>query len=172
MGILSAILGWLQYHLGIRTDAASESGSLHGKVANVRGAITNQTTDLKNTLQKPRSAKYAGDFSTSETSSYQTALSVTGRGRLVNVWFSCNNSTSINKDNMKIIIDGTAIYSNVSLETQVIGYYGLCSPSITNDAFIKNASGLVDLNFKTSLEIQVLHRSGPSLTAYWIYELE
>lgn len=39
MGLISAIIGWLQYHLGLRTDAASASGSLHAKVVNANNHI-------------------------------------------------------------------------------------------------------------------------------------
>lgn len=35
-GLIGALIGWLSYHLGLRTDVADSSGSLHAKLAELR----------------------------------------------------------------------------------------------------------------------------------------
>lgn len=41
MGILSALIGWLGYHLGIRgLDTASATGSLHSKIMDVKNTLS------------------------------------------------------------------------------------------------------------------------------------
>lgn len=40
MGFISAIIGWLQYHLGLRTDTASSTGSLHAKTMDIKNSAT------------------------------------------------------------------------------------------------------------------------------------
>lgn len=50
-GVIGTILGWLGYQVGQRTDAASASGSVHAKLANITNKIgTTSDTRASNTL--------------------------------------------------------------------------------------------------------------------------
>lgn len=49
-GVIGTILGWVGYQLGMRTDTASATGSLHAKVKDVKSAVSNVQTSM----QKPR----------------------------------------------------------------------------------------------------------------------
>lgn len=50
-GVIGTILGWLGYQVGQRTDAASASGSVHAKLANITNKIgTTSDTRASNTI--------------------------------------------------------------------------------------------------------------------------
>lgn len=40
-GVIGTIIGWLGYHLGLRTDAASSTGSAHGKLGDIKSYLVN-----------------------------------------------------------------------------------------------------------------------------------
>lgn len=51
-GMIGALIGWLSYHLGLRTDAASSTGSLHAKVKYLSSTQVGDSADVRtdNTL--------------------------------------------------------------------------------------------------------------------------
>jgi len=51
-GVIGTVLGWLGYSVGLRDDAASESGSLHGKLKDVKNRVDTLTSNIDLTLPK------------------------------------------------------------------------------------------------------------------------
>jgi hypothetical protein len=45
--LIAIIIGWLQTHEGLITDAASSSGSLHAKIENLRLNVIGDTSDVR-----------------------------------------------------------------------------------------------------------------------------
>lgn len=166
MGLISAIIGWLQYHLGLRTDAASSSGSLHAKV-----------TELRNNYLPTELAKYPklrgygskGAYSTSSTS-YVTALNVSGKGCLKILTFFQNVKMSV-----KLTIDGTEVFYGLSQDTGSIALtIGSSITGADNGLFlVSGGSPLIDINFKTNLKIEIKTEETLGLArVFWYYEIE
>lgn len=88
MGLMAAIIGWLQYHLGLRTDAASSTGSLHAKMGNLNSQLASaQNTvvskfDLLRNTKPYAAAKYSGIPSWGTPA---TVLSISGSGYLTGI---------------------------------------------------------------------------------------
>ena len=164
MGIISAIIGWLQYHLGLRTDAASDSGSVHAKIAHIVGT-------LFPTLQKPRGLHGApGSFTTALTT-YQTALSITGRGRLVYLAAAtASNSTG----DIQIEIDGTLVaLASIGTTSGDLWYPDAQFPfNVLAATFASSGDPHVDMSFKESLVIYIKADMGGGAYVYWQYENE
>lgn len=59
MGLISAIIGWLQYHLGLRTDAADSTGSIHAKLTELISVllVTKYRTNASSNLQASSNAE-------------------------------------------------------------------------------------------------------------------
>lgn len=173
MGLISAIIGWLQYHLGLRTDAASSSGSLHGKMAELRTYLYSNIS----LVQKPRTTQVKGSFSTT-SSTFVTALSITGKGRLVILQgYSSSNASWI-----KIIVDGTTtIYSTIPNSSTMLypsrDFY--LHSGGEGEAFATPENGgahynMPPISYKSSLQIQLQASQSPlaSPVIYWVYEKE
>lgn len=86
MGIVSVIIGWLQYHLGLTDDPASSTGSLHAKTKDIKNALAilgnsaNVRTDntIMGWLASPIKSIQRGtiSFTVSDTSKTATISSV------------------------------------------------------------------------------------------------
>lgn len=81
-GVIGTILGWLGYQVGQRTDAASASGSVHAKLADIINKIgTTSDTRASNTLFGWSSSTIKSiqtgvtDMSTSATSRVDVTIS-------------------------------------------------------------------------------------------------
>lgn len=163
MGIISAIIGWLQYHLGLRTDTASATGSLHAKIAHIVGT-------LFPALQKPRGLHGApGSFTTALTT-YQTALSITGKGRLVYLAAAtASNSTGV----VQIEIDGALVcVGSIGTTSGVLWFPDNSFPISYSGTFTSSGNPHLDLSFKESLVIYIKADMGIGAYVYWQYENE
>jgi hypothetical protein len=165
MGLIAAIIGWLQYHLGLRTDAASASGSLHAKIGEVRTYLYNAI----NARQKPRGNLVVGSFGDIRSTGLVTVLNIAGRGELLSVWayMATHSSGSI-----KITIDGTVLatgsnpYYDDSFYLYPVNLFG----KYVTDA----ADSAVNIPFKSSLKIEcaLLQGSWNWFNVHWAYVLE
>jgi len=176
MGLIAAIIGWLQYHLGLRTDAASANGSLHAKVNNIASSTIPLARDNinanVNARQKPRGVTI-GNFSSSDSFNFVTALNISGTGALHMIFLY----TGSNGGTVRVTMDGVVV-SEGTTQTPSAGSYmwtytnGLWasgySPSL-NAYADSTASKSLDLPFKSGLKIEV--RSS-NITVYWAYSKE
>lgn len=78
-GLIGSLIGWLSYHLGIRgTDTASATGSLHGKVMDVKAALgTSGDNRASNTVMGWQSTQIKSWQRVTGTSSGTNDLSLT-----------------------------------------------------------------------------------------------
>ncbi len=164
MGLISAIIGWLQYHLGLRTDAASSSGSLHGKMAELRANYL--PTELPK-LQKPRGYGGVGFYRTTSTTPV-TALNISGRGALQGIYVHSSSSAQVF---LKITIDGEQFVHTASPWPGAAGFYTLKVGTYPFDLGAA-VSPFLTINFKSSLKIEIYVKATTTATVYWYYELE
>lgn len=172
MGILSALIGWLGYHLGLRTDAASATGSLHAKIENI-------VTNLIPTLQKPRAVHgvYGSLFNGVDTS-YTTALNVSGKGKLTRL---SAVTDALSPAYVKITVDGTIVawgratassgayhYPTSFMFFQVIEDDKLIFDTVANGGNAINA----EISYKSSLKIETKPDTNGHIQLYWQYEHE
>jgi hypothetical protein len=177
------ILAYIRKQVGLRTDPASEAGSLHAKIAELRAYIDTELAKI----QKPRAVAGApGSFLTDELT-YQTALNISGRGRLVSLGMYREYNAA---QAVKVTIDGnvvawgtgavTASGSNVWVvpTPQFVLAPGE-GPAGSSFGFALASAGgglWLDLSFKSSLKIETkkLPYEGFTNSAYvcWQYEIE
>jgi hypothetical protein len=140
------LLAWIRLQIGQRTDAASASGSVHAKVKDVKDTLA--------TIQKPRTSKEIGLFSSSSLgTNYVQAGLITGRGMLMELQFS-NSSGSVFGGNLRVTVDDTVVYTlpvNIAGNTTEYpnsGFYFGGDVSTTGNSY--NAM----LSFKNSLKLE------------------
>lgn len=104
--LIGAIIGWVGYHLGQRTDAASATGSAHGKLKDIKDYLSGTIVSTINTRQKPRKL-YSTVISTNETT-YQNLFNVSGPGRIIAIIFEGDNATG-ESAGVEVTLDGVLI---------------------------------------------------------------
>ena len=162
---------WL--NVGTPTDAASSSGSAHAKLSN-----------LQATLQKPRGPVGApGSFTTNQTS-WQTALNITGRGRLLALMASIASTSSSVYCSFRLTIDGNQItlgefvgVGTISATSQYpvdAFFFGTSETgNILFDIIANGKARNCEIDFKSSLVLELkTGTGGPSSTIKWLYEIE
>ena len=172
--VVGVVLGWLGYQVGLRTDVADATGSLHAKVAEAKNYIDASIA----TRQKPRGpVNIPQSFSTNSTS-YVTAYEVSGKGRLVGFAIFVANSDSGGGIRIKITVDGYVVVSDVAgIATNALQY--------PTDSFLAGADAAIvntfangggyrngELNFKSSLKIEIYNTAGAYTYLRWYAELE
>jgi len=157
--------------IGVRTDVASASGSLHAKIGEARSTLNNNI----NTRQKPRAAVAPGSFMTQQTS-YQTALNITGIGRLLGL---LDTAPTGGISLTKVTIDGIVVQESRNGNSGVVAYPDGAWRFTTDStayAWLTLANGgrpdFAELNFKQSLKIEYKSANGNPATLKWVYELE
>lgn len=117
-GLIGALIGWLSYHLGLRTDVASATGSLHAKIADLKtyvdtleslvGTASPGASGTDTLFKYLRKADFASKTFTTNapTASAQTntILSISGAGYIVSLYSNGAASWTIQ-------IDGGSIYT-------------------------------------------------------------
>ena len=153
------LLNFFRQQTGLKTDAASSSGSVHAKLKYLNDttvpAVTTNVNAVVNTRQKPRGL-VKGSGSTASTS-YVAVLNITAKGSLN--YATIDNSGSAATTYMKITIDGTMV-----LETSE---EGTTEHFITPYGDSATAPGALNWEFKTSLKIECRVSSG---TGYYTYQ--
>lgn len=170
------IFDFLRKQLGLKTDPADPAGSLHGKVSDLKSSLLTQIQ----TVQKPRGvASVLGSY-TVASSTLQTVLNITGKGRLIGLAVKSGNISS--RAIVRVTIDGNVVIYGKGDATTNIQYP-------TANILIESADGsqvifsdndatrgmhhILGLEFKTSLKIELSNSdSTVTQTVYWLYTKE
>ena len=178
---INKLLAFLRRQVGLRTDAASATGSLHGKVKHLNDttvpAVTTSVNANVNTRTAPRGvAGVPGSFTTTQTT-YQTALNITGtRGKLIAL--SIHSTGSPVTVQLQLTVDGFVIGTNMTSEGATPNdqiFYPTQLLLGQNPAFQSLANGgrpQVDLHFKSSLKLAIRSTDGQTVIVRWLYETE
>jgi hypothetical protein len=163
-GMMEAMLSFLRRQVGLRTDAASATGSLHAKIAYLKDTTIPGR-------QAPRGPAGAfGSFSTSQPS-YQTALNVSGRGSLIGLVLTGQNDM-LEHAYVKLTVDGYALAESHGPDAGNIAYpelnylFGGLNFSASGDP--RNA----EIEFKSSLKIELKNVNHNTCTIKWLYTVE
>lgn len=171
-GIMEALLSFIRRQVGLRTDVDSSTGSLHAKVGYIKTYLAG--------IKKKGFIKTS--FSSSSTS-YQTALNVSGSGKLDIL--SLTASATANPT-VKITIDGNVI-CDIATGTISSGTYklpGVGFPFLSTAALNWNYVELATaatcyvpftplcLEFKSSLKIEVKGDNANTITTGIGYSLD
>lgn len=172
-GMWEAVYSYLSRMVGNRTDAADPAGSLHGKVADL---ATNKKQDIinaVNTRQSPRGPVTArGSFSSSNGAVWETALNITGKGKLValGAYGSTTQALSI-----KVTVDGY-LFDFASPAVADTFFPAPVYVKTSTDALNTAANGgrpdMFQIEFKSSLKIEVYYPAANNHSVYWIYVKE
>ena len=178
---VNKLLAFLRRSVGLRDDAASATGSLHAKVADLATTKHNALTASINTRQKPRGPAGAfGTFSTAEVT-YQTALNITGIGTLRALKARKASAGPEGQTAVKITIDGHVVADgrtpSVTATTDFFPVeFMFVTDGTTTTGWATLANGgrpIVNLDFKTSLKIEVMRLTGgDGASVMWYYEIE
>ena len=160
-GMIEALLSFMRRQVGLRTDTADPAGSLHAKVKYLNDtqliSVRDNINSNVNSRQKPRTP-LSGSFNTN-SATYVTALSVSGKGRLVRIRIRSSNS------------DGNA-YCVVRLDGKSFSFRTTSTSFVEFNPF-GTSGGPFDLNFNSSLQIQIKNQTGTYYTyVRYVYEIE
>jgi hypothetical protein len=196
MGLIAAIIGWLQYHLGLRTDAASASGSLHAKIGELRNTVVSQIGVVLGTVQKPRTLAI-GNYSIPSSHGQYTVLNVSGKGKLngLRLYSRVSGHNSGDYLNLSVYVDGVLVASPQAYEwagelfprvdffwpvawypssgSRLGGWSAATDADAANSFYYNKFMGYLGIPFKTSLQIVAVRGGGvENSTLYWAYEYE
>ncbi len=163
-GLNEAMLSFLRRQVGLRTDSASSSGSVHAKLGELREYVNTRVDEVINTVQKPRTT-YKGTYSTTSRS-YVTALNISGKGMLRCLKYLTTRDTC--DVYLKVTIDGRQIISFND------GYSKDQWQWVAPDLDSGGPSGPYDIHvaFNQSLKIQIMSGDGSTVKVHWVYEKE
>lgn len=166
-------MSFIRRQVGLRTDEASASGSLHAKARDIKNEVVSSRNTIItniNTRQAPRSAKYIGSGSYNKIDEI-TLLDVSGRGTLLWLWVYRDADSPCG--GVIITVDGVDILEG-----------GGSMPRDTTAWFVPAADGELSvvtacaapimLDFASSLKI----RTKPGISGtnpadiYWVYSKE
>lgn len=176
-GMMEALLSFLRRQVGLRTDTADAAGSLHAKVKYINDTKipTTETnlTNAINTRQAPRGPVTArGSFSSSNSAVWETALNITGKGKLValGAYGSTTQALSI-----KVTVDGY-LFNFASPAVADTFFPAPVYVKTSTDALNTAANGgrpdMFQIEFKSSLKIEVYYPAANNHSVYWIYVKE
>lgn len=162
-----AVYSYLSRMVGNRTDAADAAGSLHAKIKNIND-------NTLSTLQKPRGPAGVYGSLTSNTGAWVTALNVSGKGRLIalKLYQSAANVSAV-----KVTVDGYILANQSSVggasgNNYPANDYYLGNPHIWGNLAEGFSARNAEINFKTSLKLELFGATGATSTLYWLYEIE
>lgn len=161
-GLMEAMLSFLRRQVGLRTDDASSTGSLHAKVGELRSQVLIR--------KKPQGAAGAmGSFST-YTDVWATALNVSGAGRLIGLKLHQNSGGNTS---VRVTVDGFLL-ADVTSSLDNPGYSYPGDNFYMGDGFITTGKARnAEISFKSSLKLELKSAfQGQTSTLYWLYEKE
>ncbi len=180
-GMMEALLSFIRRQVGLRTDSASVSGSLHAKIGEMRAYLGGK-------VQHPRSLKRIEwiVFDTELTN----VLHVTGKGELLALAHMHAAQTG-EQGLYRIVVDNIEIFNGstgfggtpITRGTATIGYGKAFSPdlAITTHSSYSSLSvswgelgtiGGLNLPFSSSLLIQCAREGGNWVSGVALYSLE
>jgi hypothetical protein len=171
-GLPEALMSFIRRQVGLRTDQASATGSLHAKIVDLK--------EFAGTLQKPRGLVF-GSFGTGSTS-YVTALDIQGNGILHLISAQSVDGYDYGNLCIKVTVDGVVISegqvaasndkspSNGILAYPSIGWYKVAADN--NIYVTSNYLTLLNVDFKSSLKIEAKNMfNRGTLYCYWRYSI-
>ena len=179
-GLGEALLSFIRRQVGLRTDGASSTGSLHSKIGEMRAYLGGEV--LK--VQRPRSLKKI-DWAVTNTE-LTNVLYVTGKGELLAL-AHINPSQTSDQGLYRIALDGVEIFNGSTGEggTPMQGssteYGKAFSPDLVITTLYSNSSvswgelgtiGGLNLPFSTSLLIQCAKEGANWVAGVALYSLE
>jgi hypothetical protein len=170
-GLSEAMLGFIRRQIGLRTDAASATGSVHAKLGDLRSYLYNAIDSFVSTRQKPRGvvAGSKGLFGGGSGSTWVTALNVTGKGKLLGLGFQGQYSSGYD---VRITVDGYVVFSGgVKGNTHSFPTkYFYVNPYNGEQTDVSGSPQYAEIEFKSSLKIEMKGTS--DFGTYWLYVLE
>lgn len=170
------IFDFLRRQVGLRTDVASETGSLHGKVGDLKEYVYTNRNILLESLQKPRGATVSGSMTVNTVNSWITVLDITGKGCLT-AFAMQKNSSQYAMYNIKV--DGVTVYLGsivANTTTEVLACplknFNFNKGSSTETLGAEGVPERARASFKSSLKIEINIINDGNATAYWNYEKE
>jgi len=172
--MMEVVLSFLRRQVGLRTDSANASGSLHAKVENINdNTIPNQVA----TRQGPRGpVSEKGSFSSLNGDVWETALDITGRGCLIGLGAYASTTTSGTTVTVKVTVDGYTFQFNTPTATS--GYFYpapawiYTSVSALDTVANGGRSDMFSIGFKSSLKIEIHYNNAAEHAVYWAYVKE
>jgi hypothetical protein len=173
-GMMEAMLSFLRRQIGLRTDSASVSGSLHAKIGDLKNTVSSLANTIMSTLQKPRGNPVLGSFHFNAGSGSTTVLDITGRGQLLSVWLQ-RYASSGGSVKVRVYIDEVLVsdgeWSFVDSEygypVNWLGSGASYIPKYGQDV----GSGMLNIPFKSRLKVVVSDANNGGLIN-WAYALE
>ena len=168
-GLNEALMSFIRRQVGLRTDGASATGSLHAKARDIKNEVVSSINAI-NTRQAPRSAKYMGRGRYDKTDEI-TLLNVSGRGTLLWLWMHYDADTPgggviITVDGVDILEGGDTIQRNAT------GWFVPAADGVLS--VVTAYAAPIMLDFASSLKI----RTKPGISGtnrayiYWVYSKE
>lgn len=142
MGIMEALLSFIRRQIGLRTDAADTSGSLHAKMADLRNAIINTIlprTDAFST-KSSQIVRYRYTLEGGETAPSVTIAAVTGSGYLTGLT-AITTGSSVGVIYFRITIDGSIVLDDIADNVRFVDAATGCRTNNLS-AFLRFKSGL------------------------------
>lgn len=173
-GMMEAMLSFLRRQVGLRTDSASASGSLHAKVGDLKNFTSSLQTTVLNSLQKPRGAPVKGSGEAPNSASYLTLLNITGKGQLLFIYLKNYGPTTtvrVSIDNVVVSEGSSGTVSSSGSRMMFPVNFMTVDPSylMYNE---DNAAHVLNIPFKSGLKIEGRRNGGSSSFVNWIYVLE
>lgn len=165
--------------LGLNTDAAGTS-TVFARLAQIAG-YTDQVEGYVDTLESSLNAgvtwgrTFTPGTTTLTSSSLQTVLNLSGKGTLKYIIFSL--PTSLTVAQLKLTMDGVVRINSANVMSDTPPYKCAVTPQILTglsqymESLYYYPFALIDLDFKTSLKIEVASDGTRSLPVYWGYNI-
>ena len=173
-GIMEALLSFIRRQVGLRTDAASSTGSIHAKIGDLKNTVSSLANTIMSTLQKPRGNPVLGSFHFNAGRDSTTVLDITGRGQLLSVWL--RRSTTSGSVNVSVYIDEVLIsdgkwFFGATDYGYPINWLGSSGADNIQKYGQDVGSGMLNIPFKSRLRVEVSDANkGGRLN--WAYVLE
>ncbi len=172
-GMMEALLSFIRRQVGLRTDSASATGSIHAKIGDLKNTVSSLANTIMSTLQKPRGNPVLGSFRFDAGSGSTTVLDITGRGQLLSVWLE--RYASSGSVEVRVYIDEVLVsdgqWSFVGSEYGYpVNWLG-SGTSYVQKYGQDVGSGMLNIPFKSRLKVVVSNANNGGLIN-WAYVLE
>ena len=172
-GMMEALLSFIRRQVGLRTDSASATGSIHAKIGDLKNTVSSLANTILSTLQKPRGNPVLGSFSFSAGSGSTTVLDITGRGQLLSVWlerYYTEGSVRVLVYIDEVLVSSGEWFFTGSRYGYPVNWLGL------GDEYVQKygqdvGSGMLNIPFKSRLRV-VVSGANNSGRINWAYVLE
>ena len=121
-GIVGTVIGWLGYQMGLRTDAADASGSLHAKVKNVADNKIGDSADIRgdNTvmgwLASPIKSVQRGVLTMTKNDSKTATITTVNTAKTI-ILVNSTSGNDISETDMAIAVGVRAVLTNATTIT-------------------------------------------------------